>query len=515
MVRTIVRVRWWGLWLAVSLLCAPSVGHAQWGDGIEEGDWAAFRLGADLGFATLELQEYFVVNATGLVRLGPVRWDFYVPLRFNGDGFRTQDYDEARDFTRLGRCIRVDIGDYTAPHDTYDPTCNAYGWRGHGIHDRIYLSARVSPLRGITLGHGTLVYGYRNSLDLERPQLGGHVNFDLYDWGSAEFIIDDVTRPGLLGGRVFIRPQQTFFGQNWDETPDELEIGVTALVDVNAPLHRVTAFGRGLVDQNGDALFIRDSVGVLGVDLHYLYLWNLGDATQPQIGLFVFADYNHFLDVEDANALQAGVRFVITDRSTGWDLRAGAEFRLIGNRYLPEYFDTDYQIQSQRFGLTNDALRVPGVDIHTTQLEYMRARPGGFTYGLQGYLRLQIPIPANNGAYNPLPIAAFVEEADGPVNAAFSLVAGPFQMDQLVVMALYQRRNFDDLSGIFELDGTLIRVLGRLFLGSPTAREGTIDAILRYFHIDLRYDHRFFQTPQGEFAETNDFVLTAGFSAGG
>jgi len=333
--------------------------------------------------------------------------------------------------------------------------------------------------------------------------------------GSAEFLLDDVTRPGLLGGRVFFRPQQVIFGENWDETPDELAIGVTALTDVDAPLHRVTAFGRGLLDQSGDALFVRDTIGVLGVDLHYLYLWNLGDPTQPQIGLFAFADYNHFLDITDANALQVGVRFVVTDRTTGWDLRAGAEYRLIGNRYLPEYFDTDYGIQSQRFGLTNDALAVPGVDIHTTQLEYMRLRPGGFTHGLQAYLRVQIPIPANQGTYNPLPIAAFVEEADGPVNAAFSLMAGPFRMDQLIVMALDQRRNFDSLENIFELDGTLIRVLGRLYLGSPDAEPGSFAQMMQYFHIDLRYDHRFFQTRQGDYAETHDFALTAGFRAGG
>ena len=504
-------------WIAVGLVAcvlAPSKGLAQWGDGIEEDDWAAFRLGADIGFATLELNEYLVVNATGLVRLGPLRWDFYVPLRFGEDGFRTQDYDDPRDFTRIARCVRVDVGDYTAPHDQYDPTCDPYPWRGRPLHDRTYFSARISPLRNVTFGHGTLLYGYRGSLDLERPQLGGRADFSLLDWGSVEAVVDDITRPGVVGGRIFIRPQQLFFGQNWDETPDEMGIGFTALADVNAPLHRVTAFGRGLVDSQGDALFIRDSVGALAVDFHYLYLWEL-EPDGPQAGLFVYADYNHFLGIEDANALQAGARFVIKDDSTGWDLRAGFEFRLMGNRYLPEYFDAVYQIQSQRFGLTNDALGLSNVDIHTTQLEYMRALPGGFSWGLQGYLTLQIPVPTTDGSYNPLPIAAFIEEADGPVNASVSLSVGPFQMDQLIVYGLYQRRNFNDLSGIFELDGTLIRVLGRLFLGSPNAQAGTIDEYLRYFHVDLRYDHRFFQTPQGEFAETNDFVITLGFSAGG
>jgi hypothetical protein len=489
------------------------VAVAQQGDGDE--DWGAFRVGADVGFANLENQQYLAVNAEGMVRAGPVRLDFAVPLRFNEQGFRTRDYDDPRDFMRLGRCLRLDAGDYTRGPDTYDPSCERLSWQGHGLHDRVYFSARVAPLTGITLGHGSLVYGYRNSLDLERPQLGGQVNFSLYDWGGADLFIDDITRPGLLGGRVFIRPQSLFFGENWDETPDELVIGFTALSDVSAPLHRMTAFGRGLVDSSGDALFIRDQVNVVGVDVHYMYLWNLGDRSAPQIGLFGFADYNHFLDIEDANALHAGLRFVLIDENTGWDVRAGAEYRLTGGRYLPEYFDADYTIQSQRFGLTPDALALPGVGLHTTQLEYILSRPGGFQHALQAYLSVQIPIPANGGAYNPLPIAAFLEDGEGPANASISFLAGPFQIDQLAVMGLYQRRNFDDFTDMFDLDGTLIRLLGRFYFGSPSDPPGSFGEIMQHVHIDVRYDHRFFQNPQGEFDQTHDFVATVGFSAGG
>lgn len=499
----------------ISLLGAPSGARAQPGEGPSEEEWGGFRVGGDVGFATLELDEYFVLNVTGLVRLGPVRWDFWVPLRFNDQGLRTQDYDEPRDFTRIGRCIRVDAGDYTAPPDHFDPTCAPYRWAGHGLHDRVYFSARVHPLTGITLGHGTLMYQYRTSLDLERPQLGAHVDFSLYDWGGAEFILDDVTRPGVLGGRVFFRPQQVFFGENWDETPDELEIGFSALSDVWAPRHRMTAFGRGLVDQDGDALFIRDQVTALSVDLHYMYLWNLGaDRTEPLVGVFAYADYNHFLNVEDANALHAGARLVVKHQPTNFELRAGAEYRLIGNRYLPGYFDADYSIQSQRFGLTPEALAVPGVGIHTTQLEYMLQRPGGLGHGVQAYLSFTIPIPANHDTFNPLPITAFIEESTGEVNGAVYFGIGPFRMDQLVAMAFYQRRNFDDFSQMFNPDGALLRVLGRLYLGSPDDPPGSWGEIMQHVHIDLRFDRRFFQTAQGEFAETNDLVVTAGVSAG-
>jgi hypothetical protein len=320
-----------------------------------------------------------------------------------------------------------------------------------------------------------------------------------------------VTRPGVLGGRLNLRPLQVFLGLNDDATPDELDVGVTLVGDVDAPLHRMTAFGRGLQDENGDALFVRDTVGAIGVDVSYTYLANPGDVTRPRVGVFLFADVNHFLGLGDATAVEGGARFVVHNRTTGWHFRLGAEARLLGNRFVPEYFDADYTIQSQRYALNDDALAQPGVDPLTTKLEYLRSLPGGFTWGLQGYLLLEIPAPDR---HHLVPIRAFLEDADGPVNASVSLVVGPYRMEQVSAMALYQRRGFDDLSGILSLDGTLIRLLGHVVLGHPDAEPGTLEGVLRFFYVDLRFDRRYFQTPQGDFRETNDFVLTAGFNAG-
>jgi hypothetical protein len=67
---------------------------------------------------------------------------------------------------------------------------------------------------------------------------------------------------------------------------------------------------------------------------------------------------------------------------------------------------------------------------------------------------------------------------------------------------------------MFELDGTLIRLLGRFYLGSSHAEPGSVDEILQNVHLDLRFDRRFFQTRQGDLAETNDFAITVGFTAG-
>jgi hypothetical protein len=190
-----------------------------------------------------------------------------VPLRFLVEGFTfyDEDWNDPRDFTRIGRCVRLDLGNDTHPADEYDPTCDPYGWDGHGLHDRLSFSLRLEPLQGVTLGHGSLMFQYRNSRDLERPQLGVHSSLILYDWGSAEFVLDDITNPGVMAGHVELRPAILITGDDRDRTPDDLVVSVTYAGDFQAPLYRQTAFGRPLVDpQTGDARFTRDSLAAIG-----------------------------------------------------------------------------------------------------------------------------------------------------------------------------------------------------------------------------------------------------------
>jgi hypothetical protein len=150
-----------------------------------------------------------------------------------------------------------------------------------------------------------------------------------------------------------------------------------------------------------------------------------------------------------------------------------------------------------------------------TKYGYMLSRPDGFFHSGQIYGNVVIPIPLDDrGNYAPLPIGFFLEDADGPANASVSLSAGPFRFDQLVIAGQYLRRNFDDWSQMFALEGTLIRLLGRLYLGSSNAAPGSFDEILSHMHLDMRFDRRWFQTRQGDLAETNDFALTVGFTAG-
>jgi hypothetical protein len=504
-------------WLA-SL--AASTARASPVDADEDGnpdENFAVRAGADLGFGAIERGAYVLVDATIYARIWNVRADLWAPLRFLLDGFTfvDEDYSRPRDINRVFRCVRLDVGDYEQPEDRYDPTCDAYPQRtGQGFHGRTYFSLRVTPLQNVSLGNETLVFNYRSQRDVARPQLGAVANLVVSDWMQADAYLDDITNPGVLVGRAFVRPTILLTGDNWDETPDDFVVGVTYAGDFQAPLYRQTVFGRPLVDpETGDARFTRDTLFAVGVDTHYTYLWGLGERDAPRVGLMAYADFNAFPKISDSFGFHGGLRFVY--RHQGWEIRLGGEYRLTGNRYLPEYFDSEYVYRAQQFLLTPELRGLPGLDPYVTKYGYMLSRPGGFFHSGQIYGLVVFPIPLNNrGPYSPLPVSFFMEDAEGPANASVSFTAGPFRIDQLIVFGQYLRRNFDDWSQMFSPDGTLIRVLGRFYFGSSNARPGSFDEVLQNVHLDLRFDHRWFQTNQGDLAETNDLALTIGFTGG-
>lgn len=467
----------------------------------------AFRGGGDLGFGRLEENNYWVLDARFMARLGPLRTNLQAPLRFRTGSFafRTADYDDARDWAKVPRCVRLDLGEYTAPEDRYDDGCEDFDY--DSTHLRRYASLRLFPLSGETLGEGGLVDGYRGSLDLDRPDLGVVAQTQLFDWGEARYVLGNIAHPGFMAGRAFIRPPNLFFGRDWDNTPEDVELGFTWAADVNAPLHRVTAFDRPVLDSQGDALFLRDQVHAVGADFKWMQTFGLEDQERANIGLFLLGSYNRFLDVDDSDGLHVGARFVLMHR--GWDLRVGGEYRWTGRRYIAEYFDADYLVRSKRFGLTPEALNVPGVDRFTTLLEYRRGLPGGHIQSVQAYLSLKIPV--SRDPLRTLPIRAYFEDATGPANATFSVLLGPVLVGRVVVAAQYLRRNFDDVSQTFEVDGTLIRILGRWYLGS----DDNPGSLLNKLVLGFRYDRRFFQDQQGELVQTDEVHLSLGLVGGG
>jgi hypothetical protein len=126
----------------------------------------------------------------------------WLPLRMRASGegagrLRRQDWDERSDWGRLVRFV-----------DVRQPN-----WRLH-----------AGELRGTTLGHGSLVRRFYNTLDYDTWHTGLSGQFDLGVVG-AEAVLDDVLAPGLVGLRGFARP----------DPGRRLTLGLTMAGDLGAP----------------------------------------------------------------------------------------------------------------------------------------------------------------------------------------------------------------------------------------------------------------------------------------
>ena len=149
-----------------------------------------------------------------------------------------------------------------------------------------------------------------------------------------------------------------------------------------------------------------------------------------------------------------------------------------------------------------------GVNRNTTLLEYRRGLPGGHIRSVHGCLSLKIPV--SRDPMRILPIQATFEDASGRANATFSLIMGPVLLGR-VVAAQCLRHDFDDVRQTFALDGTLIRLLVRWYLGSDDGPSSLLNKLV----LGFRYDRRFYQDAQGHLRQTDEAQLTLGLVGGG
>jgi hypothetical protein len=497
----------------------------------DERSSVAVRAGADFGISRLSNETFWQLNATALLRFGPVRFDLAAPLRFSiGEfRFREEDYAQPRDAFRVLRCARIDVGDFPTVPDRFDPTCEPYRDPDH-VNPGFYASLRMSPLRNRTLGHGTLLGGFNNSLDPNLPQAGATLDVLWREYGHVHVLLDDITRPRVYGGTLSFRPIRYELSDDGNRNTSELQFNAGIVGDLAAPLHVRGAFGVPARDPEGNLVASTTALTAVTADLHYMHLFDACPARNDLLcNTFVFAhvDYNRFLEVEDGDGLhgKGELRFDLYERLRGppgddevswrptWGVHAGVEYRNLGSRYQPTYFDGNYSVQRDQFALTSAARNALGADaLTTTKLEWLLARPLGREHGFQGYLQVFFPIPTAAGrAPSRLPFTLRVEDASGPLRAAVTAELGPFRMDQVTLGAEFLRRNFDSLADVFSLDGAMIRVQSSIAL-APQSGPNASSSLLGGMVINLFYNRRFLRAPNGSLDATNDFMVTLGTS---
>ena len=160
-----------------------------------------------VGATFIDGEAYYLVCIAPEVAFGQLGIGLDLNLRFNTEGkLRMGDYAKFEDYLRIIRYAR---------------------WAQKG--DPFYV--RVGQLDYSLLGHGSIIYDYRNSAsyDLRRTGIELDVNGEKY---GLESIYSDITGRGLLGLRGYVKPLRF---ANFMKIPviNNFEIGVTFARDLN------------------------------------------------------------------------------------------------------------------------------------------------------------------------------------------------------------------------------------------------------------------------------------------
>jgi hypothetical protein len=248
------------------------------------------------GATFIDGEAFYLINITPEVAFGNLGVGLDLNLRINTKGkLRPGDYSKFEDYLRIIRYVR---------------------WAQKG--DPFY--TRVGLLDYSLLGHGSIVYNYRNSAsyDMRRTGIELDLNFEKFGFES---MYSNIADRGLLGMRGYVKPLKF---TSFEKIPviNNFEVGATYARDLSkvADITSTDSSRRGLTIIGFDLGLPILSYTVLKSALYF-------DYTQ-------IVHYGHGTSV-GINMNFSGLGLV--------DLRGKYELRFNGVHYLPAYFDALYE----------------------------------------------------------------------------------------------------------------------------------------------------------------------------
>jgi len=230
---------------------------------------------------------------------------------------RRRDFDQFENYLRVVRYLR-------------------YG------HKRDELYVLAGQLWGSSIGHGTLVNRYNNTLNLDRAKLGLALDVNTI-WFGVETLADSIVDPALLASRAYVRPLGDVpYFHGW-------AVGATIAVDRAAPRSLATATSASgqtvlQVDEHGaPVVAVGEATYAAGIDTEFEVVHN------STLSLIPYVDLNRLLGA--GNGLHTGilVDVRIPVPVLDIDLQARLEYRKLQAGYLPEYFDQQYDLARYQF----------------------------------------------------------------------------------------------------------------------------------------------------------------------
>ncbi|MBI4753341.1 FecR domain-containing protein [Candidatus Desantisbacteria bacterium] len=242
--------------------------------------------GGILGSKMIDGKYYSEIVIQPDISFGKLGIGLNILARWNEDGFRNEDWDDAGNIIRFVR------------------------WAEKGAKP---LYARLGTMDKAILGHGFILNRYSNQgTDTGRNILGSEIDVNLKNSG-VETVVNNITDPRLFGGRLYCKPLK--------------------MMNINIPiLSRIDLGLSGVTDtepQQGN----KEALTIYGVDLGMPIFGNL---------LKVYADTAQIQDFGHGIAYGLG-----GEKHVGWinaDLGYKIEMRNLGEKFVPGVFNSLYEV---------------------------------------------------------------------------------------------------------------------------------------------------------------------------
>jgi hypothetical protein len=257
-----------------------------------------------VGMTYIDGKPYYLFHLTPELSFGKIGVGLDINVRVGEDGkVRHEDFADAYSYLRLIRYLR-----YGAKHEPW--------------------YARVGALDYTRLGHGSIMYMYRNTASYDLRKVGVEFDADFQKFGF-ESMYSDVAGRGVLGLRGYTRPLQFT-----DAAPipiiGGIETGVTFASDLNANANQSWGDARGSI-QNAQG---SGALSIVGADIGFPLL------SHEIVHSTLYADYAKILTYGSGAAV--GINLEL--RGLGLlTFDAKYERRFVGNQFLPSYFDALYE----------------------------------------------------------------------------------------------------------------------------------------------------------------------------
>jgi hypothetical protein len=309
-----------------------------------------------LGMTWIDGEAYYLVNIAPELSFGKIGVGLNLNLHVSSKDqkIRKEDFDNTYDYFNIIRYLR-------------------YGNKG----DNFYI--RLGTLDYARLGHGSILYNYKNSPSVDARKIGTELDIDFGKWGF-ESVYGDMGAASLLGMRGYTRPLQ-FTKANAIPIISNFEVGATFASDLRSDagdlnyitgdvtsLPRVPGTGPGLPFGSKAE---EGSLSIIGFDIGLPLL------RMPVINMTLYYDFAKILKYGSGMSVGLETNFSgmgLIKIFTKFERRFAQT-----DQYLPSYFDSFYELD--RYTLTVDTAGIVQKFSSKAQLLANTTSPGPGYFG--------------------------------------------------------------------------------------------------------------------------------------